>query len=1720
MFSSVLETVEQVSFPVLSLDGLRQRRLRTRVGISCRVEGNCVSPGTTCVDGVCRSYVEDSNPLDRECVAACEEEVVLDESFYYNSRPRIVTRMQNNYGCVVVFERGEATLESMDEKTWMMKRRGVVLRTDLFKNSEKIWSSFCPWDSTTGPPTNGPPPPTMPPPTMPPPTTPPPTTPPPTTERTDEVTIDMREMEQTLPFANPDGGAWKQGWKVKAKEGPITIFVVPHSHCDPGWIKTFDDYFQSQTRHILDSVYSALRKDKRRKFIWAEISYFEWWWREQGTDVRNGFKELLKNKQFEFVTGGWVMPDEANTARYALEVQLDEGHEWLERTFGIKPEYGWSIDPFGYSPTMPYLLKKRGFKGTLIQRVHYAVKKELASKQQLEFRWRQTWDTTGEHDLFTHLMPFYSYDVPHTCGPDPSVCCQFDFARIGKGNGWTGCPWGKPSQAITSLNVAERGALLLDQYRKKSALYAHNVVLAPLGDDFRYQTPQEAEAQFTNYQKLMDWMNAQPGVSIRFGTLKDYFESLPRFKAPILKGSFFTYSDREQDYWSGYFTSRVFDKALDRRLESSLQAAESMGATAEEVREARRSLSLFQHHDGVTGTAKNVVVNDYAKRMSKSIGTVQEWMGKKMGGESCWKQDGPRTMWENRCSKGTEVTVYNPLEWDREWCRQTVSGKGTARGTVGCEESERTSLEIDEKTGLVTHPFREEWMVYDVRKGGAYLFFPATDARHHSEHGSVNGWTTTTPHWSRTIVDRGNGVYDFEYSVELTERNKEWFVRFDTGVKNKGVFHTDLNGFNFDRHVFRTDRPIQAQVYPMPTLASIEDQETRFTVLSEHAQGAASLSEGTVDVWLDRRLGQDDARGVGQGVEDNVRVKTTLRVVVEEGVGMEEEFAPTEWVKKQWAELNQPLEIFKTVSQRGYALKSLVKPNPESGVYESPTGRTTTEEAPHCTPVYFWGGGKAGSTTLAVYLKHGYDGETWDSNGEFVDAGKEVCWATSGSKSIWDREFHQCSNIKSSKFALDACPRYYEQKHMQTILTQHPNAKFVMLVRDPVNRIVSHLNDDHRRGGGTSDVDSAARRLLKNPRDWRWRLSEYGANLRAALQYASPSQMLIVRSESLGTHAQAITDAVLKHFDAKKPKVVQSLRTNNGHSVPYLHISNATRRALQDALRPDAEELFKLVGKRFPWSWVQDADADWITTQPLGSIDLVATKFFTAKKDEEKASVAKTVSVPIVIMAHKRVEYMKQTMVSIDASDIPKNTPIIVSHDGHVPEMMEYMDSIEDRFNITRIYHPWACYDHPNSFPGNDAALNEGYAGDQYGNPRSEWATCAKHHWWWMMQTVWDMGYDTMFFTEEDYEVAPTIYQTIQTGLGLCDGDCFGVLLQPKHEVGDVWVEEAFQTGPMVLRRSSWEALWAAKKDFCEFDDYGWDWSVVHTMAVGKVPYKMVAPGKRQVRHIGAKGMHGREVVGAELSAFGGSQIRPGDARRPSKHRGNGGWGHRKDHEHCLHQTKWYVVTGNEIDRRRENVDKILTTFPWIQKMQGNDGFDEACVALLRSERIRVSPTYYDGSGKIHAGKIGHWCSFLTFLQRIGTQGVGVWIEDDVVLQSWKDVNAIQDAVSQASNAKPLQRFSHADGLLVVRNDPQLWQPLRERGITNPTDLLYAKLGLYDVKNNARITKLPNVPSTITTTSLLHIQDVNSRLYGKASTTHSSTENAPTRDSTTSIVNV
>jgi len=114
----------------------------------------------------------------------------------------------------------------------------------------------------------------------------------------------MWDLYDKLQFDNIDGGAWKQGWDVQISEGrwnannKLRVFVVPHSHNDPGWKRTFEEYYRIDTKNILDNMVIKLSEDRRRKFIWAEMSYLSLWW----NDIDQSTKTKVKKYKLTFLT--------------------------------------------------------------------------------------------------------------------------------------------------------------------------------------------------------------------------------------------------------------------------------------------------------------------------------------------------------------------------------------------------------------------------------------------------------------------------------------------------------------------------------------------------------------------------------------------------------------------------------------------------------------------------------------------------------------------------------------------------------------------------------------------------------------------------------------------------------------------------------------------------------------------------------------------------------------------------------------------------------------------------------------------------------------------------------------------------------------------------------------------------------------------------------------------------------------------------------------------------------------------------------------------------------------------------------------------------------------------------------------------------------------------------------------------------------------------------
>ncbi|CAH1790575.1 unnamed protein product [Owenia fusiformis] len=869
--------------------------------------------------------------------------------------------------------------------------------------------------------------------------------------------VQMLDAFKIIPFDNPDGGVWKQGYPIdysvlQWQDKPLKVFVVPHSHTDPGWIKTFDKYYSDQTRHILNNMVDKLEADSTRKFMYAEISFFSLWWSQINENTRERVKKLISNGQFEIITGGWVMNDEATTHYFAMIDQLIEGHQWVENQIGVKPKSGWAIDPFGHTPTMAYLLKKMGLSNMLIQRVHYSVKKYLAQRKQLEFMWRQNWDQNGVNDMFCHMMPFYSYDVPHTCGPDPKICCQFDFKRLPGGK--ISCPWKIPPVPITPANVAQKAEVLLDQWRKKSMLYQNNVVLIPLGDDFRYDKPIEWDQQFDNYKTLFNYMNGKKvwNVQAQFGTLSDYFaavheragsqmgERVPGY--PTLGGDFYTYSDRDDHYWSGYYTSRPFYKSLDRTMESHLRSAEIIFSYAlaharhnkvssfpeesmmKSLVQARRNLGLFQHHDGITGTAKDFVVVDYGTKLINSLMDMKRLMGEMShflltGNKAQYTYEESSQYFDidemrgshdslpvktviDVTTESTPIAFYNSLAQTRtqiikvyvtsphiivkdtggvvidtqvdlywnsnedsasdmykvsfvvvvpavgiskytiqkvdpdsnprnsfsETTLYTTGGVAFRPGTgilkrgpftiipkthedfnvetsymsAGFQGNKGTLKSLSYADTKQTHMTNIQFVKYGTTSGkeksGAYLFLPDGNARPIEYDNPfirvIRGKLLTEVHTFIPNVEHivrlhnspgiDSSVLDIYNLVDIRQqRNVEVAMRIKTDIVNKErEFYTDLNAFQVQRRKTLDKLPIQANYYPMPAMAFIQDARTRFSILSAQSLGVASLNTGELEVMLDRRLGQDDGRGLTQGVLDNKRTPNRFSFLMEQ----------------------------------------------------------------------------------------------------------------------------------------------------------------------------------------------------------------------------------------------------------------------------------------------------------------------------------------------------------------------------------------------------------------------------------------------------------------------------------------------------------------------------------------------------------------------------------------------------------------------------------------------------------------------------------------------------------------------------------------------------------------------------------------------------------------------------------------------------------------------
>ncbi|KAK3244917.1 hypothetical protein CYMTET_45492 [Cymbomonas tetramitiformis] len=166
-----------------------------------------------------------------------------------------------------------------------------------------------------------------------------------------------------------------------AASGQLTIHLVPHSHCDLGYKKTIDGYYQSEVRVILSSLATNLANHSDRRFIWAEAYWLHTWMLDKRvpSSLKSNMQRLVASGMVEVVDGGWSMHDDAITLVDQQLQNLRHGHAALLEHFGpdALPRHGWHIDPFGPTVMDATLYAFGGYEGVVLNRMNSAIKGRL-----------------------------------------------------------------------------------------------------------------------------------------------------------------------------------------------------------------------------------------------------------------------------------------------------------------------------------------------------------------------------------------------------------------------------------------------------------------------------------------------------------------------------------------------------------------------------------------------------------------------------------------------------------------------------------------------------------------------------------------------------------------------------------------------------------------------------------------------------------------------------------------------------------------------------------------------------------------------------------------------------------------------------------------------------------------------------------------------------------------------------------------------------------------------------------------------------------------------------------------------------------------------------------------------------------------------------------------------------------------------------------------------
>ncbi|WP_339296529.1 glycoside hydrolase family 38 C-terminal domain-containing protein [Paenibacillus sp. FSL W7-1279] len=391
----------------------------------------------------------------------------------------------------------------------------------------------------------------------------------------------------------------------------LTISAVGHAHIDLAWLWPIRETIRKGAR----TFSTALRMMERYPeyvFGASQPQLYDWM-KQHYPALYEQIKERVREGRWEPQGAMWVESDTNVPGGESLVRQILYGKRYFQQEFGLEMKSLWMPDVFGYSASLPQLLKKSGVDYMMTQKLSWS---EYNRHPHHSF----LWEGIDGSAVLTHMPPEDTYNSPAA----PRSIAKAEREYLDKN---------VSSHALMLFGIGDGGGGPGEEHLERLAREKNLLGLSPV--------IQEPSWKF-------------------FERLNEERDSFQTWRGEL-------YLEKHQ----GTLTSQARSKRYNRKMEKALRELEfasvlaaRLGRTypSETLETIWKEVLLYQFHDILPGSSIKRVYDESLERYEELLSNTEAMIAE------TYRYLADHISHDAKASPGT--VVFNSLPWERrEWLR-------------------------------------------------------------------------------------------------------------------------------------------------------------------------------------------------------------------------------------------------------------------------------------------------------------------------------------------------------------------------------------------------------------------------------------------------------------------------------------------------------------------------------------------------------------------------------------------------------------------------------------------------------------------------------------------------------------------------------------------------------------------------------------------------------------------------------------------------------------------------------------------------------------------------------------------------------------------------------------------------------------------------------------------------------------------------------------------